>query len=181
MIKPGSSLGGARPKATVQDPDGALWIAKFPSKHDEYDIGAWEKTAITLASMYGLTVPKTSTYKFTEYGWSLSPLYDVNPIPYGEELSLNVTYDDNRIRRETLLEFAEFIDLDAKTAEQDIHHVLEIVRNNWEAVAKKNILLKNPSGIFSQPFNFVSNKKTLNRELVSEMYLRSVLDHLMSA
>ena len=35
LIKPGSSLGGARPKATVLDTKGNLWIAKFPSKHDD--------------------------------------------------------------------------------------------------------------------------------------------------
>ena len=43
LLAPGSSLGGARPKATVQDAKGNLWIAKFPSKHDETNIGAWEK------------------------------------------------------------------------------------------------------------------------------------------
>ena len=42
LIRPGSSLGGARPKATVADTRGNLWIAKFPSKNDENDTGAWE-------------------------------------------------------------------------------------------------------------------------------------------
>lgn len=37
LLAPGSSLGGARPKATVMAPDGSLWIAKFPSKHDEFN------------------------------------------------------------------------------------------------------------------------------------------------
>lgn len=36
LIQPGSSLGGARPKATVQAPDGSLWIAKFPSRHETH-------------------------------------------------------------------------------------------------------------------------------------------------
>ena len=39
LVAPGSSLGGARPKATVVAPDGSLWIAKFPSKHDEINVG----------------------------------------------------------------------------------------------------------------------------------------------
>ena len=43
LLKPGSSLGGARPKATVKDEQGNLWIAKFLSKNDEYDVGAGEK------------------------------------------------------------------------------------------------------------------------------------------
>ena len=41
LIRPGSSLGGARPKVTVVDTNGQLWIAKFPSKNDENDTGAW--------------------------------------------------------------------------------------------------------------------------------------------
>lgn len=41
LLKPGSSLGGARPKATVTDTDGNLWIAKFPSKNDEIDNGSY--------------------------------------------------------------------------------------------------------------------------------------------
>jgi serine/threonine-protein kinase HipA len=42
LIAPGGSLGGARPKASVVDPQGQLWIAKFPSVHDAHDMGAWE-------------------------------------------------------------------------------------------------------------------------------------------
>lgn len=49
LIAPGGSLGGARPKASVADPDGHLWIAKFPSVHDEHDVGAWEFVVHTLA------------------------------------------------------------------------------------------------------------------------------------
>jgi hypothetical protein len=52
-LAPGSSLGGARPKATIQDVDGSLWIAKFPSKHDDHNSGAWEMTAHELANRAG--------------------------------------------------------------------------------------------------------------------------------
>ena len=41
LIAPGGSLGGARPKASVIDIKQHLWIAKFPSAHDENDVGAW--------------------------------------------------------------------------------------------------------------------------------------------
>lgn len=40
LISPGSSLGGARPKANVKHSDGSLWIAKFPSRNDDIDVGA---------------------------------------------------------------------------------------------------------------------------------------------
>lgn len=68
LIKPGSSLGGARPKATVVDTTGQLWIAKFPSKHDENDTGAWEMVVHNLAVLCGLNVPEAKLEKFSSLG-----------------------------------------------------------------------------------------------------------------
>lgn len=65
LIKPGSSLGGARPKATVVDTKDQLWIAKFPSKNDENDTGAWEIVAHDLAALCGLNVPEAKLEKFS--------------------------------------------------------------------------------------------------------------------
>ena len=49
LVAPGASLGGARPKANFTEHDGSLWIAKFPAKDDDRDIGAWEMLAHMLA------------------------------------------------------------------------------------------------------------------------------------
>lgn len=68
LLAPGSSLGGARPKATIRDVDGSIWIAKFPSKNDEYDVGAWEKTVMDLAEMCSLNVPESKLMKFSKLG-----------------------------------------------------------------------------------------------------------------
>ena len=68
LLKPGSSLGGARPKATVRDIDGSLWIAKFPSKNDEVNIGAWEKVVHELAKRCGLNVPEARLDSFSKQG-----------------------------------------------------------------------------------------------------------------
>ena len=68
LLKPGSSLGGARPKATVQDVNGDLWIAKFPSKHDSINSGAWEKIVHDLALRCGLHVPPSALETFTKAG-----------------------------------------------------------------------------------------------------------------
>ena len=68
LLKPGSSLGGARPKANVLAPNGDLWIAKFPSKHDEGNIGAWEKVAHDLAHLCGLNVPESRLERFSPNG-----------------------------------------------------------------------------------------------------------------
>jgi serine/threonine-protein kinase HipA len=57
LLAPGSSLGGARPKASVRDRDGQLAIAKFPNKGDEINAVLWEAVALTLAAKAGITVP----------------------------------------------------------------------------------------------------------------------------
>lgn len=56
LIAPGSSLGGARPKANILDENKELWIAKFPSKNDTFDKGAWEFLAYQLAINAGITM-----------------------------------------------------------------------------------------------------------------------------
>jgi serine/threonine-protein kinase HipA len=222
LLAPGSSLGGARPKATVQDVDGSLWIAKFPSRHDDYNSGAWEMTVHELAKLCGLNVPKARLETFssngstfitkrfdrndkqrihfssamtllgqidgqdssgyldivsfiksngsrpeidlielwkriifnmavtnsddhlrnhgfllTENGWQLSPLYDVNPVPYGDTLSLNVSEDDNSIDLELAIETAIFYGISKNEAEEIAKFILTTVRDNWEILAKK--------------------------------------------
>lgn len=58
LLAPGSSLGGARPKASVRLQDGSFAIAKFPRKEDEFNIVLWEAVALTLAEKAGITVPQ---------------------------------------------------------------------------------------------------------------------------
>ncbi len=57
LLAPGSSLGGARPKASVRDKDNALAIAKFSKKDDEFNVVIWEMVALTLAKKAGIQVP----------------------------------------------------------------------------------------------------------------------------
>lgn len=223
LIKPGSSLGGARPKATVVDIEGQLWIAKFPSKNDENDTGAWEKVVHDLARMCGLNVPESKLERFsklgstflvkrfdrcgekrihfasamtllgrtdgasaedgtsyldiaafikscgsnpkadlielwkrivfnmavtntddhlrnhafilTKKGWELSPLYDVNPVPYGDELSLNVDEDDNQISRELVIHVAPRFGIREEEADMMVTEILGTVKSNWENLA----------------------------------------------
>lgn len=223
LIKPGSSLGGARPKATVVDTKDQLWIAKFPSKNDENDTGAWEMVAHDLAALCGLNVPEAKLEKFsplgstflikrfdrmgskrvhfasamtllgktdgasaadgssyldiaafiksygaqpkkdlgelwkrivfnmavtntddhlrnhafilTDKGWILSPLYDVNPVPYGDELSLNVDEEDNSISIDLAVQTAVRFGISESDAEAQAEEILKIVRDNWEKAA----------------------------------------------
>lgn len=225
LIKPGSSLGGARPKATVVDTKNQLWIAKFPSKNDENDTGAWEMVAHDLAALCGLNVPEARLEKFsplgstflikrfdrlenkrvhfasamtllektdgasaadgssyldiaafiksygaqpkkdlvelwkrivfnmavtntddhlrnhafifTDKGWVLSPLYDVNPVPYGDELSLNVDNEDNSISIELAVQTSVKFGIPKPDAETYAENILKIVRDNWEKSANE--------------------------------------------
>lgn len=68
LFAPGSSLGGARPKASVAAPDGSLWIAKFPSKQDDVNTGAWEMVVHELAALCGLHVPEAKLESFSKTG-----------------------------------------------------------------------------------------------------------------
>jgi serine/threonine-protein kinase HipA len=230
LIKPGSSLGGARPKATVVDTKNQLWIAKFPSKNDENDTGAWEIVAHDLAALCGLNVPEAKLEKFsplgstflikrfdrlgskrvhfasamtllvkkdgasaadgssyldiaafiksygaqpkkdlielwkrivfnmavtntddhlrnhafilTDKGWILSPLYDVNPVPYGDELSLNVDEDDNSISIDLAVQTAVKFGISKSDAEAVAEDILQIVRDNWERTAARYALTR---------------------------------------
>lgn len=64
LIAPGSSLGGARPKASVKSENEQLWIAKFPSESDEFDIGAWEFLVYKLALKCGIDMSESKAEKF---------------------------------------------------------------------------------------------------------------------
>lgn len=66
LMSPGSSLGGARPKASVVDPQGNLWIAKFPSRKDDRDIGGWEMLVSDLAIKAGINMAEGSAKRFTQ-------------------------------------------------------------------------------------------------------------------
>ena len=68
LLDPGSSLGGARPKANVVDEKGNVYIAKFPSKNDEYDVGALEKKVYDLAKLCGLNVVDSAIHSFSKKG-----------------------------------------------------------------------------------------------------------------
>jgi len=68
LIAPGSSLGGARPKASVIDEKGELWIAKFPGKDDECDSGAWELLVAELAHAAGIEMNECKLDSFSKRG-----------------------------------------------------------------------------------------------------------------
>ena len=68
LLAPGSSLGGARPKASVTDLGGNLWIAKFPAHNDTSNAAAWDYATMRMASDAGLNVPQAKLEKFSRLG-----------------------------------------------------------------------------------------------------------------
>ena len=64
LLAPGSSLGGARTKSSVQHPNGSLWIAKFPSNNDDSDVGAWEMVVHELAWRSGITTAEAMINRY---------------------------------------------------------------------------------------------------------------------
>ncbi len=71
LMSPGSSLGGSRPKASVVDENNHLWIAKFPSRYDDYDIAAWEFVTYQLALDAGVHMGECLIEKFNSHHHTL--------------------------------------------------------------------------------------------------------------
>lgn len=76
LLQPGTSLGGARPKASVLDESGRLMIAKFPSRYDHYDVGLWEHFCHVMGRKAGLCVAETRTIESGGYHILLSRRFD---------------------------------------------------------------------------------------------------------
>lgn len=111
LIAPGSSLGGARPKANVTDEKGALWIAKFPSAKDEWDVGAWECLVSRLAQTAGLRVPDVRLERFSKAGSTyFSRRFDREGdrrIHYASAMTMSGAVDGEEGR--SYLDIAEFL------------------------------------------------------------------------
>ena len=70
-------------------------------------------------------------------GWILSPLYDVNPVPYGDELSLLIDSEDNSIDIELAIRTAPRFGITEKEANALSEEIISVVRDNWEKLAKE--------------------------------------------
>ena len=78
---------------------------------------------------------RNRTFILTDKGWILSPLYDVNPVPYGDELSLNVDEEDNRISIDLAGQIAVRFGISKSDAEDYAEDILKTVRDNWKKTA----------------------------------------------
>lgn len=81
LLQPGSSLGGARPKANVMDGRGQLWIAKFPARNDPWDNAVVEHGYLRLAAECGLRVPESRVIEVDGRRVLLVRRFDTSPGP----------------------------------------------------------------------------------------------------
>lgn len=99
IFAPGSSLGGARPKASIIDQHGRLAIAKFPKETDEYSIETWESVALTLASMAGIDTAEHELCQVAGKAVLLSRRFDRQDgqrIPFLSALAMTESRDGER-------------------------------------------------------------------------------------
>lgn len=238
LLAPGSSLGGARPKASVIDENNHLWIAKFPSRYDDYNIGAWEFVAYRLAVLAGIQMSECRIERFSQSfhtfltkrfdridgrrvhfvsaltqlgyydgdyeasylelalfltqqgantkkdleqlwrrlvfniaisntddhlrnhgflmsdgGWLLSPAYDLNPVPYGQGLHLNITETDNRLDFDLAFEVAAFFQLTRQQANHIYNEVINSVKQ-WKDIATEIGISRSEQERIGKAFNF---------------------------
>lgn len=153
LLAPGSSLGGARPKASVTAPDGSLWIAKFPSKHDEWNTGAWEMVTHDLAGLCGLEVAEAKLQSFSKAGGTfLSKRFDrlgSRRIHFESAMTLLGKIDG--AEDVSYLDIASFIRSYGSNPEQDLGElwsrmVFNIAVSNTDDHLRNHGFLLTPSG-----------------------------------
>jgi serine/threonine-protein kinase HipA len=129
LVNPGSSLGGARPKASVLDPDNNLWIAKFPSNNDQSDIGAWEMVTYELATAAGINMVECQAKKFSsKHHTFLTKRFDRTNDGKRIHFTSAMTqlgYTDGADAAEgvSYLELVDFISNNGSNIEEDLHEL----------------------------------------------------------
>ena len=129
LISPGASLGGARPKASITDAEGALWIAKFPSRSDEFDIGGWEMVAYELAIQAGINMAESQLRKFTsDQHTFMTKRFDRTPKGERTHFASAMTllgYTDGTDHHQgaSYLELVEFLTTNGSNVNQDLEEL----------------------------------------------------------
>lgn len=127
LLAPGSSLGGARPKASVSDEEGNLWIAKFPSRQDDMDKGAWEYLAWQLAQDAGIVVPEADLMKVAgKYHTFLSKRFDregAERIHFASAMTMTGRFEGQEKEPPSYLELAEFIQFYGASPDEDLQQL----------------------------------------------------------
>jgi len=128
LMAPGSSLGGARPKANILDEHGQPWIAKFPSKNDTVDKGAWEYLAYRLAVDVGIEMAESRLEHIAgSYHTFFTKRFDREKqvrIHFASAMTMSGK-NEELIRDETpsYLDIVEFIQFSGVHVNEDLHQL----------------------------------------------------------
>ena len=128
LIAPGTSLGGARPKANFTDRSNDLWIAKFPSGNDTTDKAAWEFLAYRLATKIGINMASSGLSKISgNHNTFLTKRFDrikKERIHFASAMTMTGNSEENiRDNKASYLEIAEFIRFSGASNEEDLHQL----------------------------------------------------------
>ncbi len=136
LVQPGSSLGGARPKASAIDTDKTLYVAKFPSRKDDYDVGLWEHLCHLLAAEAGINAATTKVLQTNDkYHTLLSRRFDRNEegkrIHFASAMTLLGLNDgDNATTGHGYLDIVDFILQNCTNVEQNLQELYRRVAFN---------------------------------------------------
>ena len=136
LVQPGTSLGGARPKANVVDTDKTLYVAKFPSRNDDYDVGLWEHFSHLLATKAGINASKTKVLATGEkYHTLLSQRFDrtndSKRIHFASAMTLlGLSDGDNATTGHGYLDIVDFIIQNCTDVERNLQELFRRVAFN---------------------------------------------------
>jgi serine/threonine-protein kinase HipA len=177
LLAPGSSLGGARPKAGIRNTDGTLWIAKFPSKDDPYDMGVWEMITNELAKMAGINVAQAMVKPFYgKHHTFLSKRFDRTVsgrrLHFASAMTL-LGYTDGVSFQEgaSYLELAEFIMKKGANVNRDLEELFKrivfsiCVRNTDDHLRNHGFLRTSEGWILSPAYDINPNPKGVGLKL----------------
>lgn len=128
LMAPGSSLGGARPKANILDDKGHPWIAKFPSKNDVIDKALWEYLAYKLALKAGIIMTESKIEKVSgNYHTFFTKRFDRlngERVHFASAMTMTGNNEDTiRDNPSSYLELAEFIQFSGAENTEDLHQL----------------------------------------------------------
>lgn len=194
LLAPGASLGGARPKASIVDRDGSLWMAKFPSRNDRGDVGAWEIVTYELAIAAGINMAESKAQKFSSDDHTfLTRRFDRSDkgerIHFASALTM-LGYNDGQDHTDgaSYLELAEFIMNHGARVDQDLEELWRrivfsiCVSNTDDHLRNHGFILTNSGWVLSPAFdinpieqgmglklNISENDNSLDLELAMEV------------
>jgi serine/threonine-protein kinase HipA len=169
LIAPGSSLGGARPKASVIDSGNNLWIAKFPSKNDEKDIAAWEMVVNELATQAGINVAEGKVQKFhSKFYTFLTKRFDRTAkgerIHFASAMTLLGHKDGEDSGGASYLELMEFISRHGVNVDKDLEELWRrivfsiCVKNTDDHLRNHGFLLTDKGWLLSPAYDINPNE-----------------------